>query len=83
MPSAGSTFKRPAGYYAAALIDQCGLKGYRIGGAQVSMKHAGFLVNTGTSSRDFLELMRKVQEIVKEKTGVELEPEVRILGEAL
>ena len=83
MPSAGSTFKRPAGYYAAALIDQCGLKGYRIGGAQVSMKHAGFLVNTGTSSRDFLELMRKVQEIVKEKTGVQLEPEVRILGEAL
>ena len=47
------------------------------------MKHAGFLVNTGTSSRDFLELMRKVQEIVKEKTGVQLEPEVRILGEAL
>ncbi len=83
VPSAGSTFKRPAGYYAAALIDQCGLKGYSIGGAQVSMKHAGFLVNTGTSSRDFLELMRKVQEIVKEKTGVQLEPEVRILGEAL
>ena len=83
VPSAGSTFKRPAGYYAAALIDQCGLKGYSIGGAQVSMKHAGFLVNKGTSSRDFLELMRKVQEIVKEKTGVQLEPEVRILGEAL
>ncbi|MBR6443411.1 MAG: UDP-N-acetylmuramate dehydrogenase [Clostridia bacterium] len=83
VPSAGSTFKRPAGYYAAALIDQCGLKGYSIGGAQVSMKHAGFLVNTGTSSRDFLELMRKVQEIVKEKTGVQLEPEIRILGEAL
>ena len=83
VPSAGSTFKRPAGYYAAALIDQCGLKGYSIGGAQVSMKHAGFLVNTGTSSRDFLELMKKVQEIVKEKTGVQLEPEVRILGEAL
>ena len=81
VPSAGSTFKRPAGYYAAALIDQCGLKGYSIGGAQVSTKHAGFLVNTGTSSRDFLELMRKVQETVKEKTGVQLEPEVRILGE--
>ena len=81
VPSAGSTFKRPAGYYAAALIDQCGLKGYSVGGAQVSPKHAGFLVNTGTSSRDFLELMRKVQETVKEKTGVQLEPEVRILGE--
>ena len=81
VPSAGSTFKRPAGYYAAALIDQCGLKGYSVGGAQVSTKHAGFLVNTGTSSRDFLELMRKVQETVKEKTGVQLEPEVRIIGE--
>ena len=81
VPSAGRTFKRPAGYYAAALIDQCGLKGYSVGGAQVSTKHAGFLVNTGTSSRDFLELMRKVQETVKEKTGVQLEPEVRIIGE--
>ena len=83
VPSAGSTFKRPEGHFAGALIDQCGLKGYSIGGAQVSMKHAGFLVNTGTSSRDFLELMKKVQEIVKEKTGVQLEPEVRVLGEAL
>ena len=83
VPSAGSTFKRPAGYFAAALIDQCGLKGYSIGGAQVSPKHAGFLVNTGTSSLDFLNLMRKVQETVKEKTGVQLEPEVRILGEML
>ena len=81
VPSAGSTFKRPAGYYAAALIDQCGLKGYSVGGAQVSMKHAGFLVNTGTSSRDFLELMRKVQEIVKDRAGVQLEPEIRIVGE--
>ena len=81
VPSAGSTFKRPDGYYAAALIDQCGLKGYSIGGARVSMKHAGFLVNTGTSSRDFLELMRKVQQIVEERAGVKLEPEIRILGE--
>ena len=81
VPSAGSTFKRPAGYYAAALIDQCGLKGYSVGGAQVSTKHAGFLVNTGTSSRDFLELMEKVREIVKERTGVQLEPEIRIMGE--
>ena len=81
VPSAGSTFKRPQGYFAAALIDQCGLKGYSIGGAKVSMKHAGFLVNTGTSSRDFLELVRKVQQIVEERVGVKLEPEIRILGE--
>lgn len=80
VPSAGSTFKRPQGYYAAALIDQCGLKGYSVGGAQVSMKHAGFLVNTGTSSSDFLELMQKVQQIVKERAGVALEPEIRIIG---
>ena len=81
VPSAGSTFKRPQGYYAAALIDQCGLKGYSVGGAQVSMKHAGFLVNTGTSSRDYLELMRKVQQIVEDRTGVKLETEIRISGE--
>ena len=81
VPSAGSTFKRPEGYYAAALIDQCGLKGYSIGGAKVSMKHAGFLINTGTSSKDFLDLVRKVQQIVEERVGVKLEPEIRILGE--
>ena len=80
LPSAGSTFKRPEGYYAAALIDQCGLKGYSIGGARVSEKHAGFLVNTGTSSRDFLNLMKKVQAIVEERAGVRLEPEIRITG---
>jgi UDP-N-acetylmuramate dehydrogenase len=80
VPSAGSTFKRPEGYFAAALIDQCGLKGYSVGDAQVSMKHAGFLVNTGSSSRDFLELMRTVQRIVLERAGVQLEPEIRILG---
>ena len=81
VPSAGSTFKRPEGYFAAALIDQCGLKGYSIGGAKVSMKHAGFLVNTGTSSKDFLDLVRKVQQIVEERVGVKLEPEIRIIGE--
>ena len=81
VPSAGSTFKRPEGYYAAALIDQCGLKGYSNGGARVSMKHAGFLVNTGTSSRDYLDLMKKVQQIVEERVGVRLEPEIRIIGE--
>ena len=80
VPSAGSTFKRPEGYFAAALIDQCGLKGYSIGGAQVSMKHAGFLVNTGSSSRDYLELVRYVQQVVLERAGVQLEPEIRIIG---
>ena len=80
LPSAGSTFKRPEGYYASALIDQCGLKGYSIGGARVSEKHAGFLVNTGTSSKDFLKLMQKVQDIVEERAGVRLEPEIRIIG---
>lgn len=84
VPSAGSTFKRPEGYFAAALIDQCGLKGYSIGAAQVSMKHAGFLVNNnGTSSQDYLMLMRKVQQIVLERAGVSLEPEVKVLGEEL
>lgn len=80
VPSAGSTFKRPEGFFAAALIDQCGLKGYSIGGAQVSMKHAGFLVNSGSSSRDYLELVRYVQRIVEERAGVRLEPEIRIIG---
>lgn len=82
VPSAGSTFKRPEGYFAAALIDQCGLKGYAVGGASVSSLHAGFLVNTGESAADFLELMCRVQRIVQERTGVWLEPEIRILGTA-
>ena len=81
VPSAGSTFKRPEGGYAAALIDQCGLKGYAIGGARVSPKHAGFLVNTGESAEDYLKLVRFVQKTVEERTGIRLEPEIRILGE--
>ena len=81
VPSAGSTFKRPDGFFAAALIDQCGLKGYSVGKAQVSLKHAGFLVNNGSSSKDYLELVRTVQRIVRERAGVELEPEIRIIGE--
>ena len=81
VPSAGSTFKRPEGAFAAALIDQCGLKGYAVGGARVSTKHAGFLVNTGNSAKDYLELVRTVQRIVEERTGIRLEPEIRILGE--
>ena len=80
VPSAGSTFKRPEGFFAAALIDQCGLKGYSIGAAQVSMKHAGFLVNGGSSSRDYLDLVRYVRRIVEERAGVRLEPEIRIIG---
>ena len=80
IPSAGSTFKRPEGFFAAALIDQCGLKGCSIGGAQVSRKHAGFLVNNGISSRDYLALVRHVQQVVQEQTGIQLEPEIRIVG---
>ena len=81
VPSAGSTFKRPEGHFAGALIEQCGLKGYRIGGAEVSTKHAGFLVNQGESAEDFLSLIRYVQKTVEERTGVKLETEVRIIGE--
>jgi len=74
VPSAGSTFKRPANGYASAMIDQCGLKGFTIGGAQVSEKHAGFCVNMGGTSRDFLQLMEAVQRKVQEMTGTLLEP---------
>ncbi len=82
MPSAGSTFKRPKTGYAAALIEQCGLKGRRVGGAQVSEKHAGFIVNTGGATcKDVLELMEIVRETVLKETGTELEPEVRVIGE--
>lgn len=80
-PSAGSTFKRPVGGYASAMVDECGLKGLTIGGAQVSEKHAGFLVNRGGTAADFLTLMAQVQEKVYDRFGVMLEPEVRILGE--
>ena len=81
-PSAGSTFKRPEGYIAAKLIDEAGLKGYRIGGAEVSTLHAGFIINSGkATSSDILNLMRYVQEKVYEKFGVKLEPEVQIIGE--
>ena len=80
MPSAGSTFKRPAGYFAGTLIEQCGLKGLTVGGAQVSEKHAGFLINTGGATcADVLELIRQVQTRVWEQAGVRLEPEVRIV----
>jgi len=81
LPSAGSTFKRPVGGFASALVDECGLKGYSLGGAQVSEKHAGFLVNRGGTAADFLALMAHVQKEVYEQKGIMLEPEVRILGE--
>ena len=79
LPSAGSTFKRPVGGYAAALIQEAGLKGCRVGGAAVSEKHSGFVVNLGgASSADVLTLIARVREIVKAKSGIELDPEVRI-----
>lgn len=78
-PSAGSTFKRPEGAFASALIDECGLKGYRVGKAEVSTKHAGFVVNIGgATSNDILKLIDDIKKIVKEKTGFLLEPEVEI-----
>ena len=77
LPSAGSTFKRPEGHFAGALIEQCGLKGLRVGGAQVSEKHAGFIVNnTGATSGDIVALIELVQKRVFEETGILLEPEV-------
>ena len=82
MPSAGSTFKRPEGHFAGTLIESTGLKGFRVGGAQISSKHAGFVINAGgAAAADVLELIHEVQQRVYEKNGVELFPEVRILGE--
>lgn len=81
LPSAGSTFKRPEGYFAAALIEQCGLKGVGVGGAQVSEKHAGFVVNRGGATADDVRrLMELIQDTVHRETGVTLEPEVKFLG---
>jgi len=80
-PSAGSTFKRPTGHFAGALIEQCGLKGFRIGGACVSEKHAGFVINVGGATcADIKAVMDHVRGLVLERTGVELEPEVRLVG---
>lgn len=80
MPSAGSTFKRPEGAYAAALIDQCGLRGMQVGGAAISQKHCGFVVNLGGATcADVLALCSKVSEIVTEKTGYTLEREIRVV----
>ncbi len=82
LPSAGSIFKRPVGFFAGALIEQAGLKGHTIGGAQVSEKHAGFIVNTGNAtSKDIMMLIQFIQERVYTKEGVKLETEVKLIGE--
>lgn len=82
LPSAGSTFKRPQGYFAGTLIEQAGLKGFRIGDAQISKKHAGFVVNAGAATaKDVLFLIEEVQRLVYEKHGIKLHPEVRMLGD--
>ena len=81
-PSAGSTFKRPEGYFAGKLIMDSGLRGFRVGGAQVSEKHCGFVINTGgATAKDVKELMDHVIRTVKEKYNITLEPEVKFLGE--
>lgn len=81
-PSAGSTFKRPEGYFAGKLIQDAGLRGFSVGGAQVSEKHCGFVINKGeATAKDIMELINSVTEKVKEDSGVTLEPEVKRLGE--
>ena len=76
----GSTFKRPEGYFAAALIEECGLKGCTVGGAQVSEKHSGFVINRGGATfEDVMELVGHIKEVVREKKGVELECEMLIV----
>lgn len=81
-PSAGSTFKRPEGYFAAKLIDDAGLRGYSVGGAMVSEKHTGFVINyNNAKSLDVYELIKRIQQIVSDKFGVLLEPEIRFIGE--
>lgn len=79
-PSCGSAFKRPIGNFAGALIEQCGLKGFSVGGAQVSEKHAGFIINRGgATAGDVIALLKAVSETVLEKTGIMLEPEIRVI----
>ncbi len=81
-PSAGSTFKRPVGHFAGALIEDAGLKGFKIGGAEISEKHAGFVINRGdATAEDVLNLIKYVQKTIYDKFGVEIEPEVKIIGE--
>lgn len=82
-PTAGSTFKRPQGHYVGPLIEEVGLKGYKIGGAQVSTKHSGFIINTGNATaQDILDLIAHIQKTIQAKFNVQLEPEIRIIGES-
>ena len=81
MPSAGSTFKRPEGHFAGKLIQDAGMRGYTVGAAQVSTKHAGFVVNLGdATAADVLQVIRDVQAAVFADSGIQLEPEVRLWG---
>ncbi len=81
-PSAGSVFKRGEGYIAAKLIDECGLKGTKVGDAEVSEKHAGFIINKGNATaKDVIELIEKIIETVKQKTGFEIQKELLIIGD--
>jgi UDP-N-acetylmuramate dehydrogenase len=82
LPSAGSIFKRPEGYYAGKLIQDCGLRGFRMGGAEVSGLHCGFIVNTGTATAADVEaLIKHIQKTILNRFGVELQTEVKIIGE--
>jgi len=81
-PSAGSVFRRPAGYYVGPMLEKMGFKGFSVGGAQVSHKHAGFIVNTGNASaKDVLELIDIIKKTAREQFGVDLQPEIRVVGE--
>ncbi|MDZ4122246.1 MAG: UDP-N-acetylmuramate dehydrogenase [Candidatus Cloacimonadaceae bacterium] len=82
MPSAGSVFKRPTGHFTGKLIDDCGLRGYRIGGAMISDKHCGFIVNTGgATAHDVLSLIEYIQQTIWQRYQINLEPEIRLIGE--
>ncbi len=81
-PSAGSTFRRPPGFYVGPMLEELGLKGYQIGGAQESSKHAGFIVNNGNATaRDVLDLIAYIQQKAQERFGVDLQSEIRVVGE--
>ncbi len=81
-PSCGSVFKRPEGHFTGKLVQDAGLQGYTLGGAQISMKHAGFIVNINqATATDYIQLIAHIQAVIKEKFAVTLEPEVRIIGE--
>jgi UDP-N-acetylmuramate dehydrogenase len=82
LPSAGSVFRRPEGYYVGPLLEQAGLKGCRVGGAQISTKHAGFIINAGgATARDVLDLIRHVREVIQARHDVDLVPEIKVIGE--